>query len=297
MPTRGCFTGSTFGLRPTGIPRVYQLDSLPGPELNFPGFWAIRTRALSTGTAWGWAGPAPPRALHRAPRASHQAATAPPPPPSPKSKPSPPRGLARPGSSMEEEELGGRRTETWARRRLEAGEGQRLPSSESRPRPPESVSAPQVPGQPSPTPGEVVSVRLGGPRSPARAGAVGGWVSAVGLFLALHTLCKSGASALQAPARSLRARTPGPDTGAEEGTGWGPRGVRRRGGAGEAGAPGEEGALREGPRRQAAFNPRRPAPSPAPRAQPPPRTPPGTQGAGRRRAQPLPMVVMTVMAK
>lgn len=79
-----------------------------------------------------------------------------------------------------------------------------------------------------------------------------------------------------------------------------------RGEAGEEaqerrGAPGEEGALREGPppsrRRQAAFNPRRPAPSPALRAQPPPRTPPGTRGAGRRRAQLLPMVVMTVMAK
>lgn len=82
----------------------------------------------------------------------------------------------------------------WAQRRLARVSASHAPRAV--PGPSESVSAPRVPSQPSPTPGEVVSVRLGAPRSPARAGAVGGWVSARGLFLALHSLRKSGASAL-----------------------------------------------------------------------------------------------------
>lgn len=266
---------------PTGLP--------PQTRVEPPQFPGSRHTCLPHQHGLGVDRFCPPPALHRPLRAVHLAAT-----PTPITReqtllPTPhPRGpgTTRLQNSKRSQEGG----------KLKSGLRQDEPCEGS---PSAGVPLPAAePGRPSPSPGEVVSVRLGTPRSPARAGAVGGWVSALGLFLALHSLRKSGASALQAPARSLGARTPGPDTGAERSSGWGPRG-ERLGGAGEAGAPERGGGAAGGPPppRQAAFNPRRPASSPAPRAQPPPRTPPGARGARRRRAQPLPIVVMTVMAK
>lgn len=203
---------------------MYPLDSLPQTRAEPPQFLGTpQTCLIHYHSRWGrGAGgqvlPCPPPST----ALLEHFTRLPPPPQSPESKLSlSSGGLARRGSRIRR---GAPREESWTPGSEKAGGWRGSPAARVPLRAAE-------PGQPSPSPGEVVSVRLGTPRSPARAGAVGGWVSATGLFLALHSLRKSGASALPAPARSLGARTPGPDSGAERSTGWGPRGARR-GGAG-----------------------------------------------------------------
>lgn len=218
---------------------MYQLDSLPRPGLILPSFWALCRPASPTvcHRPADRSCPAPPPAP-----TEQQFTTAVTPTPVTRVNSLPSGGLARPGSRIRR---GARRKESWGLGSEKAGGLRGSPAA----RVPLGAAEP---GQPSPSPGEVVSVRLGTPRSPARAGAVGGWVSAMGLFLALHSLRKSGASALPAPARSLGARTPGPDSGAERGSGWGPRGVRgeaRRRGRG-GGSPERRGRGGRGPRQR-----------------------------------------------